>query len=82
MPTAVAFLGILLTAALFLRALQQLFTGDLRIPEHARTGDLTARELVAIAPLTALSVAIGLFPRFLLDPIEPAARALVALVVR
>ncbi|WP_304450646.1 NuoM family protein [Nocardiopsis sp. YSL2] len=81
-PTALAFLGILVTAALFLRALQQVFTGDFRIPEHARTGDLSARELVAIAPLTALSVVIGVFPRFLLDPIEPAARALVTLVVR
>lgn len=44
--------------------------------------DLSAREIVAIVPLLALSVLIGLFPRPLLDVIEPAASAIVQLVSR
>ena len=71
--TAVAFLGILITAALFLRALQQVFLGEFRSP-NGPIRDLTAPEATSIAPLMALAVLIGLFPRFLLDLVEPAAR--------
>jgi proton-translocating NADH-quinone oxidoreductase chain M len=69
-PTALAFLGILLTAALFLRAYQRLFLGQ---PKTTVT-DLTVTETLSIAPLMVLAVVIGLFPRFLLDLVEPAAR--------
>ncbi|PRX45966.1 NADH dehydrogenase subunit M [Prauserella shujinwangii] len=69
--TAVALLGVLLTAVLLLRAYQRIFLGPSRT---VVTGDLTVSETLAIGPLMALSVAIGLFPRFLLDVIEPAAR--------
>jgi proton-translocating NADH-quinone oxidoreductase chain M len=79
--TVLAFLGILITAALFLRAYQRIFLGQ---PAHGAlgAGDLTASETASIAPLMALAVVIGLFPRFLLDVIEPAARALGMLVGR
>ncbi|WP_067686859.1 complex I subunit 4 family protein [Nocardia jejuensis] len=78
--TALALPGILLTAALLLRAYQRLFLGTAR----TETGfaDLTAPEAMSIIPLMVLSVAIGILPRFLLDVIEPAARALADLVVR
>ncbi|MEV6821009.1 NADH-quinone oxidoreductase subunit M [Nocardiopsis dassonvillei] len=78
-PTALALLGILVTAALFLRALRRLFLGGPG-PCTSRVSDLSVRESAAIAPLLALSVSIGLLPHFLLDRIEPAARTLVALV--
>lgn len=77
--TALALLGILVTAALFLRALQRLFLGGPG-PCTDRVGDLSVRETVAITPLLALAVLIGLLPHFLLGRIEPAARALAALV--
>lgn len=79
--TAVATVGIVLTAALFLRALQRVFSG----PEGELTAgfaDLTAREWVPVSGLLAVSVAIGIWPRPLLDLIEPAAAAVVALVGR
>jgi proton-translocating NADH-quinone oxidoreductase chain M len=76
--TAVAFLGILVTAALFLRAYQRLFLGK---PGDA-VGDLTMTETLSIAPLMVLAVVLGLFPRFLLDLVEPAARVLGTLVSR
>jgi NADH-quinone oxidoreductase subunit M len=84
--TAIAVTGILITAALFLRALQQVFLGPLRLPDAPGTpaafGDLRPAEAVSIIPLLAVSVVIGIAPRFLLDVIEPAARTLIALVAR
>ncbi len=79
--TLLALPGILITAALFLRALQKLFTGETRgLSKGFR--DLDAVELFSIGPLLILSVIIGVFPRFLLDVIEPAASAVVTLVSR
>ncbi len=84
--TAIAVTGILITAALFLRALQQVFLGPLRVPGSPGTlaapRDLTAAETAGIVPLVALSVVIGIVPRFLLDLIEPAARVLTQLAAR
>ena len=84
--TAAAILGILLTAALFLRALQQLFLGPLRLPDKSGAveafPDLRTHELASIVPLLAVATVIGLAPRFLLDLIEPAARTLAQLVAR
>ncbi|OLT22618.1 oxidoreductase [Ornithinimicrobium sp. CNJ-824] len=79
--TAVALVGILITAALFLRALQRIFTGPTR-GVSAGFGDLRPAELWAIAPLLALSLLIGVLPRPLLEVIEPAAQVLVQLVGR
>uniref|UniRef100_A0A5Q5CLL0 NADH dehydrogenase subunit M n=1 Tax=Mycobacterium sp. (strain JLS) TaxID=164757 RepID=A0A5Q5CLL0_MYCSJ len=79
--TALALPGILLTAALFLRALQRVFTGPTR--GHAVDfTDLRVPETASVSTLLVLSVAIGLVPRPLLDLIEPATAALVALVGR
>ncbi len=79
--TAVALLGILVTAALFLRALQQVFTGAERgLAKHV--SDLRPAELWSAGTLMALSLLIGLVPRPLLDVVEPAARQLVSLVSR
>ena len=84
--TVIAVTGIVITAALFLRALQQIFTGPLRLPAGPGTppasGDLTASEAASTVPLLGLSVLIGIAPAFLLDLIEPAARTLTLLVAR
>jgi NADH-quinone oxidoreductase subunit M len=76
-----AFLGILVTAALFLWALHRIFLGP---PKHALStaADVRAAETAAIAPLLLLSLAVGIFPRPLLDLIEPAARTVADLVAR
>ncbi|WP_144836533.1 complex I subunit 4 family protein [Kocuria rosea] len=79
--TAVALVGILVTAALFLRALQRVFTG----PTAGHTpgfADLQGRELWSAGPLLVLSLLIGVLPRVLLEVIEPASAALVSLVGR
>jgi NADH-quinone oxidoreductase subunit M len=84
--TALALVGILLTAGLFLRALNRMLLGPLRVPDAPGAvrdfGDLRRSESAAILPLLALAVLIGVLPRFLLDVIEPAAEVLVGLVSR
>lgn len=79
--SAVALPGILITAAMFLLALQKMLLGATR---GLSTGfrDLDATEVLAIAPLLILSVVIGVFPRVLLDVIGPAAAVVSTLVSR
>ena len=78
---AVAVLGILLTAALFLRALQRVFTGPIA-GLSVGFADVTPREWVPVATLLAVSVFIGVLPRTLLDVIEPGAAVVADLVGR
>jgi NADH-quinone oxidoreductase subunit M len=77
--TAFAILGIVVTAALLLWSLQRVFLGG-EAPGVAAFTDIRPAELVAVAPLLALSIAIGVVPRFLLDVIEPAAATLAGLL--
>ena len=72
----IGLLGIVVTAALFLRMLQQVFLGPL--PERwAAWPDLSRREVAALAPLVVLVVAIGVAPAWVLDVIDAATRPLV-----
>ena len=84
--TVIAVTGILVTAALFLLALQRLFLGPLRVPDAPGTprpfADLRPSETAAIVPLLALATLIGLLPRVLLDVVDPASAVLVELVSR
>ncbi|MHA7278007.1 complex I subunit 4 family protein [Arthrobacter sp. Hz1] len=79
--TALALPGILITAALFLIAVQRLLTGSVQ-GKSAGFTDLRAPELLSIGPLLFLSLLIGVFPRPLLDLIEPAAATVASLVGR
>jgi len=79
--TAVALIGILITAALFLRAVQRLFTGPVR-GHSVGFSDLRGSEATAVGLLMLLAVVIGVFPQPLLAVIEPASRAVTDLVAR
>jgi NADH-quinone oxidoreductase subunit M len=72
----IAVLGIAITAALFVRMLQQVFLG--RLPERwARWPDLGRSERAVLGPILALVVVIGVVPAWLLDVIHSAATAMV-----
>ncbi len=75
-PVAVVVvLGIVVTAGLFLRAIQIVFLG--KPAERWRNmKDLGTRDLLAIAPLLALTVTIGVAPFLLLDTIHRATEAM------
>lgn len=66
---AIGLIGILITAALFLQMLRQLFFGE---PREARAGfpDLTRTEAAILGLLLAFVVVIGLWPIWLLELID------------
>ena len=68
-------LGIVITAGLYLRAIQVAFLGAPAARWRALP-DLTARERWAVGPLLALTVVIGVVPHLLLDTLHRAAQAL------
>ena len=66
---AVAAIGIAITAGLFLLALQRAFLGD--TPDRWRAlPDLSGREIVALGTLLIFVVALGVYPRLVLDLIS------------
>ncbi|MCA1715393.1 MAG: NADH-quinone oxidoreductase subunit M [Actinobacteria bacterium] len=75
-PAAViAVLGIVVTAGLYLRAIQMVFLGEPRA-EWAGIKDLNGREVLAAAPLLLLTVLIGVAPFLLLNVIHATTEAL------
>lgn len=72
----IGLLGIVITAALFLRMLQRAFLGPL--PERwLRWPDLSRIEVVALVPVLVLVVVIGVAPSWVLDVIDTTAASLV-----
>jgi NADH-quinone oxidoreductase subunit M len=69
--------GVILAAVYMLYAFQQSFTG---VPHGVteRLRDLGVREVCVVAPLLLLTVFIGLYPKPLLDRVEPTMRGLIA----
>jgi NADH-quinone oxidoreductase subunit M len=64
--TAVAVIGLLVTAIVFIRAMQALFSGPLA-ESCSAFSDLLPREQIAIIPVTLLMFAIGLAPQFIFN---------------
>jgi NADH-quinone oxidoreductase subunit M len=64
--TAVAVIGLLVTAIVFIRAMQALFSGPLT-ESCSAFPDLLPREKIAIIPVTLLMFAIGLAPQFMFN---------------
>ena len=62
-PTAVATLGLLFTAIVFLRAMQALFSGPLA-PSCSAFPDLQRSEKWIVVPVTLLMLALGIAPQF------------------
>ena len=67
---AVSTIGIIVTAAFFLRMIEKVFLGPFN-EKWAGLKDMNLRELVAIVPLVVLTIMIGIWPRFCLDLIDP-----------
>jgi NADH-quinone oxidoreductase subunit M len=80
--TAIATTGVIFAAAYLLVAVQRLFHGPLDKPENRGLVDLDRRELAVLLPLVAGMVWLGLYPRPVLDRMEPSARAFIEQVQR
>jgi NADH-quinone oxidoreductase subunit M len=71
----VAASGVVLAAIYMLWAYERVFTGVPEGENEALT-DLTPREIGVLVPLAILVVVLGLYPRLLLDKIEPSTEAI------
>jgi len=69
--------GVILAAVYLLWAYQRVFMG---VPseENAKLPEISGRELVCVVPLLALSLFLGLYPKPVLDRVEPTVKALIA----
>ena len=68
--TILSVSGILVTAAFFLRMLQKVFLGPLN-EKWKELPDMDLRELVSVGPLAALMLLFGVWPRLVLDLMNP-----------
>jgi NADH-quinone oxidoreductase subunit M len=73
LPAILATVGIILAAIYILWMYQRTMNGP-TAPEVEGLPDLKARELWAVVPLVALIVAMGVYPKPVLDVINPAVR--------
>jgi NADH-quinone oxidoreductase subunit M len=73
----VATAGVILAALYLLWAYQRVFHGRPE-GENAKFPEMTMRERAIMAPLVVLIVALGVYPRPVLDRIAPSVRELVA----
>jgi NADH-quinone oxidoreductase subunit M len=82
---AAAGVGIVVGVAYTWRAMQKAFFSDALPAAHALEQEqahpfaaITWPEVTGVALLVGVSLAVGLYPRILLDTIEPAVKALLA----
>jgi len=72
-----AAFGVILAAVYLLWAYQRVFHGEVTHEENRVLPDVNVRELAMLAPVMALIVLIGVYPKPFLDRINPAAERLV-----
>jgi NADH-quinone oxidoreductase subunit M len=67
----IAGFGVILAAVYMLWAYERVFTGPVTNPKNEGLSDLGFRELAILVPLIVLIVGIGIYPKPVLDRIEP-----------
>jgi len=75
----IAAVGVILAAVYLLWAFQRVFMGVPR-EENAKLKDASWREIACVAPLLALSLFLGIYPKPVLDRIEPQVKELIRTV--
>jgi NADH-quinone oxidoreductase subunit M len=68
--TALSMLGLLMTGAYILKAIQKVLHGPLNSHWEGHGLEISARETVALAPLMALMLALGVWPAWLVNVIN------------
>lgn len=73
--TALAMLGLLITGAFIMKAIQKVLHGPLN-PQWARLPEMSAREILAVAPLMVFMLLTGLWPAWIVPTLDAALRGL------
>src|SRR5438128_8241150 len=80
LATALATSGVIVAAAYLLTALQRVIYNPLTQHENEKLTDLTPREVAVLVPLIVCILWIGIYPKPILQRMEPSARALIELI--
>jgi len=78
--TVIAGLTIIFGAVYMLVMYKKSFFGPCNNPENQKLEDVKGRELVALIPLVALVVILGLFPKIILKPVDNSVSSLIELM--
>ena len=60
---AISILGVVLGAAYILRMVQNVFLGEFDMARWGGLTDINTRELICVAPLAILTIAVGVYPK-------------------
>ncbi len=72
--------GVILAAAYLLWLYQRVFFGQVTNPKNEKLADLSPREVLTFAPLIAMALFIGLYPKPFFQILEPPVKQLVEVV--
>lgn len=78
--TAVSVIGVLVTAAFFLRMIKLVLMGEFNPKWEGHMPDMTTRELVTVVPLAVLTLAFGIYPAFVLRLMDTTLTQLIKVV--
>lgn len=79
--TGIAVIGVVLTAGYILRMVQRVFLGEFNVKWKDLT-EINVREIIAVAPLLVLTLALGVYPKPLVNMISATLENIVFLVMR
>lgn len=78
--TSISVIGIVVTAAFFLRMLKQVLMGEFNPKWEGHMPDMTPRELVTVIPLVILTLVLGIYPAIALKVMDSTLTQLIKLV--
>ncbi len=78
--TIVATSGVILSAVYMLWVFQRVMFGELDNPKNQKLADLNGREIAIMVPLIVMIFFMGLYPKPIIDKMEPAIKKLVSQV--
>jgi NADH-quinone oxidoreductase subunit M len=76
----VATLGVILAAVYLLHMFQEVFLGPVKVEENLKLKDLSAREILTLAPILVVALWIGVYPKPFFALMAPAVDQLVNLL--
>ena len=78
--TLLAGIAIIVGAIYMLAAYKKMFFGEVTKEENKNLPDVSKRELVALVPLTIITIWLGIYPKPILDPINTSVESVVQLM--
>ena len=76
MYAILAATGVVLAAVYLLWAYQRMFTGPITVAENRELRDLRIGEVLILAPMIALVLLLGIYPKPALDRIQPSVESI------